>query len=398
MNRTFKKLSRCNSTSTIEGTTKYNTKETSYRKDYVKPGFSNFNKYQISTACPVYSTRVGLYRRPMNQEQKMLCPECYNRNLINDHELKNKLNNCTRSQLQSSTTIDDNLREISQKIIQDKIRNRERLTKNVSNSMTKFKNNKIELLQIECENDNFFANTRDYNRERAKKKQVQTEMFVKKNMDQFFKKERPEITEYYDKCVGKGNENIIKSSSTNKYIDKDNYYQDVKYQMELDKKLKNQRKKLEIEQDKRIINGQIEKQNRQYQQRYLRSLNDYKKMGEENQKMINEKHEKEKQQRLQKIKEEDQILKNAELANKALLKEKERKREEMNKICNDNLKKYLIEQENKKKQDILDKEQDRKYKGFCPHGCDMMTCDMCKKVYPRRVMTPFIVRKRNLNY
>ena len=66
MNRTFKKLSRCNSTSTIAGTTKYNTPSTSYRKDYGKPGFSNMSKYQLAQP-----TQIGLYRRPITQEQKM---------------------------------------------------------------------------------------------------------------------------------------------------------------------------------------------------------------------------------------------------------------------------------------------------------------------------------------
>ena len=102
MNRTFKKLSRCNSTSTIAGTTKYNTPSTSYRNDYVKPGFSNMSKYQLAQP-----TQIGLYRRPITQEQKMLCPECYNKNLINDHEIKNSYMK-NKPDLATSTTYEDN--------------------------------------------------------------------------------------------------------------------------------------------------------------------------------------------------------------------------------------------------------------------------------------------------
>ena len=388
MNRTFKKLSRCNSTSTIAGTTKYNTPCTSYRNDYVKPGFSNMSKYQLAQP-----TQIGLYRRPITQEQKMLCPECYNKNLINDHELKSSYMK-NKPDLATSTTFEDNLRYANQKRIQDRINKRESMAKNAYSSISKYKNNKKEKLQLECENDNFFGTSKDYNRERAKKRQLQTEIFIKQNRSQFTQNENPEVLRYYEKCVGKGNEGIIKPSSKN-YIDKENYYNDVKDQMEQNQRLKSQRMKKEKEEENALMQSQIEKQNQLYKQQYLKNMNAQRKMCEANQKMMNEKYEKEKLERMKKIKEEDEILQKAAKDNEQQKKEMQRKKEEFHKVCNDNLQRFLSDQEKKKRELTMEKEQDRQYKGFCPHGCDMMTCDLCHRLYPRRVMTPFIVRKRN---
>ena len=173
--------------------------------------------------------------------------------------------------LATSTTFEDNLRYANQKRIQDRINKRESMAKNAYSSISKYKNNKKEKLQLECENDNFFGTSKDYNRERAKKRQLQTEIFIKQNRSQFTQNENPEVLRYYEKCVGKGNEGIIKPSSKS-YIDKENYYNDVKDQME---------------------------QNQLYQQQYLKNMNAQRKMCEANQKMMNEKYENEKLERMQ---------------------------------------------------------------------------------------------------
>ena len=40
-------------------------------------------------------------------------------------------------------------------------------------------------------------------------------------------------------------------------------------------------------------------------------------------------------------------------------------------------------------------ENNKKYPGLCIHGCKMGKCDICKKIYPERILTQVVYKKRN---
>lgn len=415
MNRTFKKLSRCRSdgmndathlNNITHNTSRYNNKYQSrneftnnnnphththnlktqssvYQNDFTFPKFSNFSKFQLNN--------------PITHNSKMLCTDCFNKNLIIDHELTNKyIKHNSSMDYPHNTTLLDNMRDTNQKLIQDRINTRETQAINTYKALNQNKNNKKELLQNGNENENFFRNNKDYNKERAKQREIVNENFVKNNKDKF-KDSHSKVSQYYDKYVGKGNKSILPQEAS-RYISKEEYYAQVKQQMEMKRKQKEKElQKEKVEND--LYRIENDKQNKKYQQQYLDRLKYQYQILNDNKRLIEEKAMKNKKEKIRKLKEEDELLKKDQAEKAQLLYEEEKRRELCNEITNNNLNRFLHEKEQKRIELENEKQMDKCFKGLCLHGCSMGKCDNCCRSVPKRSLTPFIEKKgRGLHY
>ena len=295
-----------------------------------------------------------------------------------------------------NTTLLDNMRETNQKLIQDRINTRETQAINTYNALRQNKNNKKELLQNENENENFFRNNKDYTKERAKQREIVNENFVNNNKEKF-KNSHSKVNHYYDKYVGKGNKSIL-PQKTSCYMSKEEYYEQVKLQMEM----KRQQKEKELQKEKAendLYKIENDKQNRKYQQQYLDRLKYQYQILNDNKRLIEEKAMKKKKDQIRKLKEEDELLKKDQEEKAQLLYEEEKRRELCNKITNNNLNRFLHEKEQKRIELENEKQMDKHFKGLCLHNCSMGQCDMCCRSVPKRSLTPFIEKKgRGLHY
>lgn len=382
--RTFKKLSRCRSTSSMDNVN-YNNRST-YHRDYTDKAEFTFNAAQ---------NEPGVYKRQPNfaPEKKMLCPDCLNKTIS-----QNKKDAPTEKE-QAGTSLNDPYSMVYQKKVIDKVKAREQLSKQASTSLPKYKDDKIEKLQNENENDNFYANAKDHRLERANRRYKNNQDLINSHLDQFKPKENEQLKKYYDNYVGKGNENIIKTSpnipcKNEKFID------ECKKQLQDHLQFKQEREKKEKEEDEKIMKLMMKQYQDELKKQNERDQRNMKAVNDANKRMIDEHNRQREMDKLNKQKEADEL---AKLGNKRIEEEKlndQKKREEMNRVCNDNLKKFLKDKEEREKNKEQEKINDRKYKGLlCPHGCDMAQCDMCRGMFPKRMLTPVIFRrKKNLKY
>ena len=120
-------------------------------------------------------------------------------------------------------------------------------------------------LQRENERGKFWLNNTDYGKLRANQRDKEIEKMIKNNPDKW-NKPKEEEQKYYDKCVGKGNGELIKERPP--LIDKEQFFKEQKQQVEDLKKLRAMQNERDDKEDEKVVRDNQEKMDRQYICRY----------------------------------------------------------------------------------------------------------------------------------
>lgn len=193
---------------------------------------------------------------PNNNNNNLICPNCYNIEIINE---KANYNN-----KHSSSNNDNNIFEDKHKLthlqnINNKISLRDKHSQNTYKQLSLFTlNTPKEQLQHNFENStkhNFFSTNKDYSRDRALTHHSQHERYINTYKNNFtFQTENPNVLTYYEHYV----DNNYKTEP-NKRIscyDRSNYYQELQKQIENKMNSDKERKRKEIEENKKILQQQ----------------------------------------------------------------------------------------------------------------------------------------------
>jgi len=343
---------------------------------------NNYNNYNNLPPNNLYNYDEYI----ISDEDNLVCPNCVNESLSKAKKQREQAEFNYNNQL--TPGYGDNLRGISQKYYDERVKQRQLNQLEAANNLNAFENREKENLIRINENSNNILRNPDYKLINFHNKFDEKERYINDNIDKFTNKERPEIQAYYNAYVNNPN---YKPMNYGDYIQPninlERYRQELMKQIEL----KN-RKKLEEE----------ERENKAAQAQY-----------EQIQKQIND------DLRLQQIREQqqkDELLRaNLVLANekrkRKLLEEEEDKKYKQQM---DNL--YLREKENEqnrlkyeqfKKDELLksnlnniqlyknrlqkEKEEDDKYRyvdsSFWKYHEKMGRCCKCHKIFPRKILS-----------
>ncbi|MCQ2821690.1 MAG: hypothetical protein MJ252_30905 [archaeon] len=335
----------------------------------------------------------SIYSERESMELKYVCPDCMNREIAEDKRTAEAPKEYPMQFYGDNHKFDD--------FYQKRIKDREQLTKIAANETQYFKNPDKDNLQRENERGNFWLNNTDYGKLRANQRDKEIEKMIKNNPDKW-NKPKEEEQKYYDKCVGKGNGELIKERPP--LIDKEQFFREQKQQVEDLKKLRAMQNERDDKEDEKVVRDNQEKMDRQYaeenekRQQFLRDMND------SNRKMILQHERQKKDDEKKRKRDEERMMKEIERKNKEDQDEKDRRRAETTKVYSENYKKFLNHKKEMAEQEKLQKEKDKNLRGLCLHGCEYGTCNMCKKVLPKTVLTAYKVpkkkekKKNNLKY
>ena len=187
----------------------------------------------------------------------LICPNCYN------IEIRNEKANYHKHSSQFNQSSNENVFEDKHKLthlqtINNKISSRDKCSQNTYNKLSLFTlNTPKEQLQRNFENSskhNFFSTNKDYPRDRALTHHLQSERYINAYKNNFtFQTENPNVLTYYEHYV----DNYKTEQNERKgYYDRNNYYQELQMQIETKMNSDKERKRKEIEEDKKILQQQ----------------------------------------------------------------------------------------------------------------------------------------------
>ena len=150
---------------------------TSYNISYSKPDYFTYsnrrNNNQEMQQKRKYENKTN--QNPDNysnysksdsvHSKKLICPDCFNRNIIEDSKIK-----ANYSDKFIPRSFVDNLTRDDEKVIQDKIKQRENLTKEAGKYLNNIRDYNINKLQNENQNGDFYGTSLDNVKLRAQKK------------------------------------------------------------------------------------------------------------------------------------------------------------------------------------------------------------------------------------
>ena len=366
---------------------------TSYNMAFTKP---DYYIYQSKSRNNINNNFIERYKNEFKTSnndseniKQLLCPDCFNRHLSNEKEVsKQNINYLDRNIPKSFV---DNLYKEDEKFIKDRIKEREFKTNRASKYLKNIRDYNINKLQNENQNANFFDTNREYGIFRAKKRDYLNNNYVM-NMKNYLNLDNPKVNDYYKKYVNNNKEeDLIKERPLS--MSKEDYNQMMINQIKQNKKLKDQREYSEKLEDERIVKNQmfLDKKKTDEENRKRKAEIDY--YQDENLKLLYSKKLRDQAEDNDRKYEENKIIKENE---KQIQKENEKsriKRQKYLDINKENYKNYKL----KKERELREKEieSNKKYPGLCIHGSKMGKCDICNRIYPERILTQVLYKKRN---
>lgn len=377
--RTFKKLIR---NKNAEPKTSNFARKASFD---ITPAYRNykFDKYSCQPTESAMNETESSHATESSKVEKLVCADCLNRNIAENKRRRRE------RKVEVYGNFGNNYED--EMLIQDKIRKREQLTGMAAREVDNFVPKEKEELQRINEDDNFFANSTDYLKLRAKKKEQQLDQFVNKNYNCYLPQEKDSVNRYFEKYVGEGNESLIKPRPCP--YDKKEYYENLRRQADNTRKLKNAKDNEQMNADKELMASQMDKLNREYSDKYNMQKMNQRNMDDTNRRLIKLKEKRRKDELLKDKDEERNILEGIRRKNEMADELSEQKRERICKMYNDNYNVYLRHRQNEKDNEYREKVEERKLKGMCFHGCDMANCEICHRPVPVRTLTYLKVPK-----
>lgn len=389
--RTFKKL-RASS----------NRDEISKLSKNLNPSHCNYQSDACSCASgclsgnrSVYSNSIYTGSSVSSKVTKLVCPDCVNRETA-ERKRAERNEKAKADKEKVPGCFGNNYKD--EEIIRNKIRNREELTKRAADDVKNYQDRKRnkEVLQNNNEKESFFDNAKDYNKLRAENKAKDLDKILSRNFSNYNNTPyQQQVQNYYNKCVGSGNESIIKPRG-NKY-DKQEYYNDALQQIDNIQKLRNKRNLKEKDEDQKIIKENIDKFDKEYNDNMAKHKMDQRNMDDTNRRLIKLKEQREREQKQKDLEEEKDILDNIKKRNQQEREKNNKLKQERNQIYQENYQNFLRNKNDKKEKEEMDKDNDRQLEGMCFHGSEMGTCEVCHKEVPARALTSLRVPKHKNN-
>ena len=191
-----------------------------------------------------------------HNSNNLICPNCYNIEIINEKASYHKHSQPIRSSNES--TFEDKHKLTHLQAITNKISSRDKHSQSTYNKLSLFTpSTPKEQLQRNFENTskhNFFSTNKDYSRDRALTHHLQSERYINQHTNNFtFQTEKPNVLAYYEHYVD--NYQTEPNECKDKY-GSSNYYQELRKQIELKKNNDKERQRKEVEEDKKILQQQ----------------------------------------------------------------------------------------------------------------------------------------------
>lgn len=362
---------------------------------------SNRNSNSVDISKPSYErgkiVRPQIREGEMKETTQLICPSCLNKSVSKDfnRNLKSK----AAMVMKEDTSIKDFFKQANEDLIRVRIANREQRTYDASQSLAIFKDaTKAKFQQLnESQNQSGFFNTTDHTLERAKRKNSQLEKLIKNHLDKFTPKEKMEMKKYYEKYVNQ----TMSSISLNKSMScppsvKKNYSNALQSQIDQRKQL-NDAKREEKTKDRLTMESSMNQSGKQLKCKRAINKDKEKQCVEQNDRIIVMKNKKLNEQKEMNSKMDQEHLNNNQRLMSDFNKQLINKRDQLNNILVYNMKMDNIrhqKSEEEKKNDLLYKNKGYLRELLCQHGCEVYKCAICLRLYPRRVLTPVVVRTK----
>ena len=375
---------------------------TSYNISYSKPEYFTYSNRRNNNQEMQQKRK---YENKINQNQdnnsnysnsdsvyskKLICPDCFNRNIINDDKIKSNYQDkfIPRSFV-------DNLTRDDEKVIQDKIKQRENLTKEAGKYLNNIRDYNINKLQNENQNGDFYGTNLEHLRLRAQKKNIIKDNNLRNHMLDYSNFENPRVSDYYRKYVNNNDNDNVLIKEKIPQISKDEYNQMMIDQIEQNKRLRQKREYDEKMEDERLLRNQIDDDNRKIYEENLRKKENWNYYQDENLKLLKSKNLRNQAEDRERKYEENKIMKENEREMEKDYENAQKKRQEIIDLNRENYFNSKLKKQNELREREI--ESHRNYPGLCTHGCDMEKCDICKRLYPKQVLTKVVYNKKKKN-
>jgi hypothetical protein len=322
----------------------------------------------------------------ISDEDNLICPNCTNEALSKAKKQREQAEYNYYNQL--TPGYGDNLRGMTQKYYDDRVKQRQLNQLEAANNLDAFTNKEKENLIRINENSNNYLRNPDYKLINFHNKFDEKERYINDNIDKFQNKERPEIQAYFNAYVNNPNYRPMNYGDyIQPNINLERYRQELMKQIEL----KNRKKLEEEEQENKAAQAQYERIQKQINDDLrLQQIRDQQQKDEllrANLKLADEK-------RRRKLAEEEEDRKYKEQMDNLYLKEKENeenrlkyeqfKRDELLRSNLNNIQLY-------KNRLQKEKEEDDKYRyvdsSFWKFHEKMGRCCKCHKIFPRKMLS-----------
>ena len=366
---------------------------TSYNMAFSKPDYYIYQSKSRNNIDNNFNERDYNQFKTSNNDsentKQLLCPDCFNKNISNKKEVSKQNINYHDRNIPKSFV--DNLHKEDEKFIKDRIKQREFLTDRAGKYLKNIRDYNINQLQNKNQNANFFDMNREHGILRAKKRDYLNNYYVM-NMKNYINLDNPKVNDYYKKYVNNNKEEgLIRERPLS--MSKSEYNEMMINQIKQNKKLKEQRVFSEKLEDERIIRNQMNLDKRKTEEENKKRKAEIEHYQDENLKLLYSKKLRDQADDNDRKYEENKILKENE---KQIQKETERSRIKRQKYLDLNKENYnsykLRKQRELREREI---ENNKKYPGLCIHGGKMGKCDFCKRIYPERILTQVVNKKRN---
>ena len=372
---------------------------TSYNMSYSKPNYYSYsNRREKNPETRKYENKSNQSDNQDNLSQyskadsihsnRMICPDCFNRNIMSHKE------KYLYSDRFVPRSFVDNLSKEDDKVIQNRIKQRENLTIEAGKYLNNIRDNDINKLQTEYQNGDFFDTSLEHGRLRAQKKNMINNNKIKNNMMAYSNFENPKISDYYRKYVNNDDNILIKERSPK--MTKDEYNKMMIDQIEENRRLRRQREYDEKMEDERLLRNQIENDNIKMEEEYLKRKNDWDNYQDENYKLLQSKKLRNQAEDMERKYEEKKMMKENEREMEKDYENEQRKKQEILDMTRENYYNSKL-----KKQDeirLKEMENKRNYPGLCTHGYQLEKCDICNKMYPKQVLTKVVYNKKTKSF
>ena len=371
---------------------------TSYNMAFSKP---NYNMYSSKSRNDIYNNNInGINYNLKNQFKtsnedsenikKLVCPDCYNKNFSQDR--KDSYSNIINNDRYVGKSFVDNLNKQDEKLIKDRIKQREHLSIRAGEYIKNMRDYNINRLQTENENANFFDKNKEYGILRAQKRDYLNNNYVIDNINKYSSLENPKVKDYYKKYVtNKKEEQLIKERPLS--MSREEYKKMMLNQMEQSKKLKNERAYNERKENERIITYQMNNDKRKIEEENEKRRQEINYYQDENLKLLYSKKLRDKAEENDRKYEENKIIRENK---REIEKENEnarKRRQDYVNLNEENYRNYKLKKQNEER--LKELEKNRNYPDLCIHGCKMGKCDICNKMFPERVLTRVLYKKRS---
>ena len=144
--------------------------------------------------------------------------------------------------------------------------------------------------------------------------------------------------------------------------------------------------------DEKLLKNQIDDDNRKIYEENLRKKEKWNYYQDENLKLLKSKNLREQAEERERKYEENKMMKENERELEKDYENAQKKRQDIIDLNRENYFNSKLKKQNELREREI--ENNRNYPGLCTHGCDMEKCDICKKLYPKQVLTKVVYNKK----